>query len=118
MNTSKHLLSKSTFLRSVQCQKSLFLYKNHYHLKDPISENQQALFNKGTQIGVIARDIFPGGVDASSKEKFNYQEAINNTKQLIASGAEVIYEAAFQFDGVLAIIDIIVQKTTNGMLMK
>ena len=28
-------LSKSTFIRGLQCEKSLYLYKHHYKLKDP-----------------------------------------------------------------------------------
>ncbi|RZL01019.1 MAG: fungal specific transcription factor domain-containing protein [Pedobacter sp.] len=37
----QNLLSKSTFIRSLQCQKSLYLYKRHTYLRDKISEEQQ-----------------------------------------------------------------------------
>jgi hypothetical protein len=106
----KHILSKSTFVRSAQCLKSLFLYKNHFDLRDPISANQQMLFKRGTDIGTLAQGIFPGGVDASPKDPYSYQESVVKTKQFIDGGAEVIYEAAFQFDGVLAALDILVKK--------
>ena len=33
----KYQLSKSTFIRGLQCEKSLYLYKKHYNLKDPTS---------------------------------------------------------------------------------
>lgn len=109
----RHQLSKSTFIRSSQCLKSLYLYKNHYDLRDPVSPSQQALFSRGTDIGVLAQNIFPGGIDASPKDRFNYQESVIKTSELIESGAEVIYEAAFQFDGVLAAIDIMVKNNNK-----
>ncbi|MBA3899534.1 MAG: DUF2779 domain-containing protein, partial [Bacteroidetes bacterium] len=108
----RHILSKSTFVRSSQCLKSLFLYKNHFDLRDPISPSQQMLFRRGTDIGTLAQGIFPGGVDASPKDHYSYQDSVAKTKQFLADGAEIIYEAAFQFDGVLAALDILVKN--NG----
>jgi hypothetical protein len=108
----KHLLSKSTFIRGLQCQKSLFLYKNYIHLRDPLSNERRALFNRGNQVGMMARELFPGGVDASPPSARNFSESVEKTAALIASGTEVIYEAAFQYDRVLVALDILVKK--NG----
>ena len=52
-------LSKSTFIRGLQCEKSLFLYKHHYKLKDPISPSLQSIFDQGTSIGLLAQELFP-----------------------------------------------------------
>jgi hypothetical protein len=106
----KHLLSKSTFIRGLQCRKSLFLYKNYIQLRDPISTEQKALFNRGTNVGVLARDLFPGGTDASPSSTKKFSESVEKTSRLIAEGVEVIYEAAFQFDRVLVALDILVKK--------
>ena len=46
-------LSKSTFIRGLQCEKSLYLYKHHYRLKDPIPSSLQAVFDQGTNIGIL-----------------------------------------------------------------
>ena len=46
----KYRLSKSTFIRGLQCEKSLYLYKYHYKLKDPTSPSLQAVFNQGTNV--------------------------------------------------------------------
>ena len=62
---SKPILSKSTFLRGLQCEKSLWLYKNRYALKDEISPMQQAIFSQGTNVGLLAQELFPGGEDAT-----------------------------------------------------
>jgi hypothetical protein len=106
----KHILSKSTFIRGWQCLKSLYLYKNFVHLRDPLSAERQAVFSRGSNVGVLARRLFPGGKDATVPKKYAAQ--VERTQQLIESGTNVIYEAAFQFEQVLAVIDIIVKK--NG----
>ncbi|MGZ4055743.1 MAG: DUF2779 domain-containing protein [Bacteroidia bacterium] len=106
----KHLLSKSTFLRGLQCAKSLYLYKNFIQTRDVVSAEQQAIFNRGNNVGVLAQKLFPGGTDATPAKRSNNLAAVENTRKLIESGAEVIYEAAFQFEQVLAILDILVKK--------
>jgi hypothetical protein len=106
----KHLLSKSTFLRGLQCSKSLYLYKNFIQLRDQPSNEQKAIFNRGNKVGILAQRFFPGGVDATPPKRSDNIAAVTRTQQLLAEGAEVIYEAAFQQDGVLAILDILVKK--------
>ncbi len=108
----RHILSKSTFIRGCQCPKSLYLYKHNYNLRGEISVQQQAIFDRGTSVGELAQQLFPGGTDASPANNFLYQQAVVHTQKLIDEGVKVIYEAAFQFDGVLAVLDILVKK--NG----
>ncbi len=110
MALEKHLLSKSTFIRGLQCRKSLFLYKHYIHLRDPISSEQKAIFSRGNNVGMMARGLFPGGVDASPSTPRHFSESVAKTTKLIEEGAEIIYEAAFQFDRVLVAIDIIVKR--------
>lgn len=62
---SKNRLSKSTFIRGTQCEKSLYLYKHNYNLKDPTPSSLQALFDQGTNIGILAQELFPNGVGVS-----------------------------------------------------
>lgn len=106
----RHILSKSTFLRGIQCEKSLYLYKHFYNLKDPITPQQQAIFSQGTNVGLLAQDLFPGGVDASPESIFNFQQSVKDTILYLNQGETIIYEAAFQFDGVLAALDILVKE--------
>lgn len=106
----KHLLSKSTFLRGLQCSKSLYLYKNFIQLRDQPSSEQKAIFNRGNKVGLLAQRFFPGGVDATPSKRSDNIAAVLRTQQLLAEGVEVIYEAAFQQEGVLAILDILVKK--------
>ncbi|MGQ0826804.1 MAG: DUF2779 domain-containing protein [Bacteroidota bacterium] len=106
----KHILSKSTFLRGLQCAKSLYLYKNFIQLRDTPSAEKTAIFSRGSNVGVLAQELFPDGTDATPLKRSDNTGAVERTKELIESGVEVIYEAAFQHDQVLAILDVLVKR--------
>lgn len=101
-------LSKSTFIRGLQCEKSLYLYKHHYNLKDPSPSSLQAVFDQGTSIGLFAQELFPNGVDASPENHFKMVESVGKTLDFISQGQTIIYEATFLYDEVLAALDILV----------
>ncbi len=105
---SSHLLSKSSFIRGVQCEKHLYLYKHHYNEMDQLSEMQKAIFKRGTDVGKLAQQLHPNGIDASPKSQFEYDKAVIVTKNLIEEKQKVIYEASFNYSNVLAVADILV----------
>ncbi len=106
----KHLLSKSTFIRGMQCQKSLYLHKKRPFLRDKISPEQLAKFKRGTDVGVLARDLFPGGVDMSPKSPAQYQQKREETAAALSDPTiQVIYEAVVQYDDVLIMLDILMR---------
>ena len=107
---ARKYLSKSTFIKGVQCEKALYLHKFNSELADEISQQQEAVFQTGTNVGVLAQELFPGGIDASPKDYTKYFESFKYTQQLINEGAEVIYEAGFCFDYVMCFIDVLVKK--------
>jgi hypothetical protein len=104
----KHVLSKSTFIKGMQCNKALYYHKHHRTLKDPLTAAQEAIFAQGTSVGELACQLFPGGVDCTPESYYDFQKAVIRTQEEIEKGTEVIYEAAFQFNGVLAALDILV----------
>lgn len=109
----KHILSKSTFIKGYHCLKSLYLHKKRPFLRDRLTAEQRAKFKRGHQVGDLAQDLFPGGIDVSPKSPSQYQKSAARTEELIAKGQDVIYEATFQFDKVLVMLDLLV-KTENG----
>lgn len=106
----KHILSKSTFIRGCQCHKALWLYKNQPELREEISSARQAIFAQGTDVSKLAEQLFPNGIDARPEDTYSYQQSVLNTEQFIANGHSIIYEAAFQYQQVLAALDILVKQ--------
>ena len=105
-------LSKSQYIRGLQCHKSLWLYKNNQELRDKPNSQAESSFNTGYQVGDLAKELFPHGTEIEF-DSSNFNGMIEKTKELIANGTEVIYEAAFSEDGVFAMADILVK---NGDL--
>ena len=54
----RHILSKSTFIYGCECPKRLWLHQFMPELRDEADENQQAIFQAGTDVGILARDVF------------------------------------------------------------
>ena len=73
-------------------------------------KEKQAVFNRGYQVGVLAQNLFPGGVDVSPTHVAKFNDSVKKTKELIEQGQKVIYEAAFVHDGVLIALDILVNE--------
>lgn len=110
MSSKKSSLSKSTLIRSIQCSKSLYLYKNNFNLRDKPSTVQQQRFDRGHRIGKLAHQLFPNGKDCSPPNPFSYDESIAATKLLVQQQFPIIYEAAFKYNGILVALDILEHK--------
>jgi len=92
-------LSKSRFQAGLQCSKYLWLLCHAPKLADPITEGLQAIFDQGHAVGVLARDLFPGGV-LVEEDYTQADQALETTQCLLGDGAGCVYEAAFRYDGV------------------
>ena len=101
-------LSKSQYIRGLQCHKSLWLYKHNPDLRDTPNNQTESSFNTGYQVGDLAKELFPNGVEIEFDSQ-NFDGMIQKTKELIADGVEVIYEAAFKENGIFAMADILVK---------
>ena len=107
----RHILSKSTFIRGNQCLKSLYLHKKRPFLRDKLSPEQLAKFKRGTRLGVLARQLFPGGIDLTPRSPSQYQKRVLETAEIIRQGKhDTLYEAVFQFDQLLIMLDILNRK--------
>ena len=109
-NMTKHILSKSTFMYGCQCPLRLYLHKFKPELRNEEDEAEQATFAMGTNVGLLAQNYFPGGIDASPPDSFSYHISVERTKKLINDGVKIIYEAAFNFKGILCAVDLLVKK--------
>ncbi len=101
-------LSKSLILKGLQCQKALWLTKNPPDFELPPKPDLQALFRAGTEIGILAQQLFPGGVEVPF-EGLSFSEQLARARQLIDSDAKVLYEASFSFSAIFVKVDILVR---------
>ena len=99
-------LSKSQYLRGLQCHKSLWLLKENKIKPKAPSESLQVIFDEGTRVGEEAQKLFPGG-KLIEFEGSTFDEKIAKTKEWLASGESTIYEATFKFDDILVMVDIL-----------
>ncbi len=106
MSGKQHQLSKSLFIRGLQCHKSLYLQKFRPELKEEVSPEKQRLFDSGSNVGLLAQQLFPGGVNVPY-EGLSYAEQIERTQSLIEQKVDTIYEAAFSYQGVFVKCDIL-----------
>jgi len=105
-----HYLSKSSFLKGVQCLKALYLSKHNPEHRDEISEGQQAIFNMGHEVGILAQEFFPGGTLAAKQLPEGFIESIKYTEELIQKVEKVIYEAGIMHDHLHCFVDILVKE--------
>ena len=101
---SSKFLSKSLYVRGLQCPKSLWLKK---YKSDVLEQNTDPnIFETGNMVGELACELFSGGkridFDGSS-----FNDKIDQTKKFIQDGEKIIYEATFCFDEILVMVDIL-----------
>ena len=101
-------LSKSQYIRGLQCHKALWLYKNKKGVMTPTSRQKQFIFENGHRVGKLAQSLFPGGVEIEHDPK-NFDGMIEKTRALIEQGADIIYEATFKSRDVFIRADILVR---------
>lgn len=106
------MFSKSQYTKYKGCPKHLWLYRRKKEVLTPPDESLQKKLDRGVDIGLLAQKQFPGGVGVADGWK-NPAAAAAQTRELMARGVPAIYEAAFLYDDILVLVDIL-EKTENG----
>ncbi|MBI5232529.1 MAG: DUF2779 domain-containing protein, partial [Coriobacteriales bacterium] len=75
-------LSKSRFQTGLQCRKALWLQTHEPALADPVPESRQHVFDTGTRVGELARELFAGGV-LVAEDHTQSAEALETTRRLL-----------------------------------
>jgi predicted RecB family nuclease len=98
-------ISKSKFCAGVQCLKRLYLLGHSPELAAQPSASDQAIIEQGREVGMLARQLFPGGVEVCER---SLDHAIRKTRELVAnSEVPAVFEATFEHDGVLVCVDVL-----------
>lgn len=103
-----HTISKSQYVKGLQCGKALWLYRHRKDLAPEITPEKQALFDTGHEIGELAMRYFGEGVEVTN-EYWDVIGAIEATEQYIKAGHDIIFEATavHPIDGGYSRIDIL-----------
>jgi len=105
-------ISQSQYVRGEHCIKSLWLDKYRPQELSALHETAKNIFETGSDIGVLGRQLFPGGV-LIEYANCSFDDKLSETRKLMVDGCETIYEATFEFDNILVMVDIL-HKTANG----
>jgi predicted RecB family nuclease len=98
-------ISKSKYMAGVQCLKRLYWQVHEPELGSVPDAPVVASMEQGGAVGRLARQLFAGGVEVSSRDP---EQAIRTTRELIANPeVPAIFEAAFENGGVFVRVDIL-----------
>jgi predicted RecB family nuclease len=98
-------ISKSKFVAGCQCLKRLYLQVQQPELAAPPDAAADAIMQQGHEVGMLARTLFPGGVEVCER---NLDQAIRATRELVANpDIPALFEAAFEHDGVVVRVDVL-----------
>jgi len=93
----KNSLSKSDYIKGLQCPKALWFSKNRRDLNLPPDDEAKAKFAVGDEVTNLARKCFVDGIKAND-DYFDIEKAATSTKELISKNHPIIFEATAIFD--------------------
>jgi predicted RecB family nuclease len=99
-------ISKSKFVAGVQCLKRLYWQVHAPELAAKPDAATEAIFEQGREVGLLARQLFPGGVEVCSEGGLD--QAIRATREVVANReVPAIFEGTFEHDGILVRVDVL-----------
>jgi hypothetical protein len=104
---NNQVISKSQYLKGLQCPKALWLHCNRPDLKPEVSPTLQHRFDSGHEVGLLAQKCFDGGVEIV-EEYHEIDATIRSTQEAVGKNPPAIFEAAAcSPDGAYSRIDIL-----------
>lgn len=102
-----HSLSKSRYIRGMQCEKAMYLDTYRSDLARISPETRQK-FTAGRLFEKIYKDQYPNAIDVSEQLRWRFGEYARYTQQLLERPGEItLFEAGFKYDGVLVLTDVL-----------
>jgi len=100
---SSKLLTKSKYLYGIQCLRLLWISVNRPELIPQPDAATQFIFDQGQQVGELAKQLFPGGIDIPQD---NFMENINQTASLLGA-RKPLFEAGIMSGKLFSRTDIL-----------
>lgn len=108
-------LSKSRFIKGLQCHKALWLTTHRPELLPPTTDKQRLNLEPGLQVGRWAHSLFPGGVEVQVEGSSRSGQA-EETETLLQKNSTTIFEAAFTHGNVFVRADILHKRQVGWLL--
>src|SRR5512144_649472 len=111
-------ISKSRFCVGLQCLRRLW-----WQVHEPDAPElkpdarQQAIFDRGHQVGELARARFPGGTLIEFEPR-QVAERVEATMVALGNGVPAIFEAGFAAGGVFAALDVLERRRRGWTLVE
>ena len=107
-------LSKTRYISGCQCHLKLWYDCYERELGVDVDAVTQAIFDTGHEVGRLARLRYPDGVLVEA-DHLHAQDAIAQTRALLVDEeVPAIFEAAFEYRGVLVRVDVLERSTRGG----
>ncbi len=106
------MLSKTSYIKGLKCEKLLWLNKNNKIVLTPPDASALALFLQGNKVGSLARKLFPDGKEVPF-DGLSFSQKIALTHEWLDKGVDTIFEATFNYGGVLVMVDILHKNADN-----
>ena len=109
-------IGKSKFVAGCQCLKRLYLQVHEPELAAEPDDASEAVIEQGREVGLLARQMFPGGVEVRSEGGLD--QAIRATREIIGNrDVPAIFEGTFEHNGVLVRVDILDRRRDERWLL-
>ena len=114
-----HLLSKSKYIRGLQCERALWLDVHEPRLARYTAE-QMRRFDRGRDFEYAFKSRFPDGIDLIAELGRNVDLYPARTAELLdlrpcSAAKTVLFEAGFQYDDVLVLADVVCQRDDGSL---
>ena len=99
------IITKSAYLNALKCPKLLWIDRNDKKRIPPPNASQQRIFDQGSEVGELAKKLYPGGIDVPYAQGMFF-ENIEETRKLLSS-RKVLFEAGILEGDIYSRVDIL-----------
>lgn len=118
MTSKAFRFSKSLYVAGLQCTKQLWWRLHEPEATELAPDETLAwMFEQGREVGARARECVPGGI-LIGPPGIDLTARIGATRAAMKAGAQVLYEAAVEHDGVVVVADILVSNRKAWTLIE
>lgn len=103
------MFTKSLYRRGMGCPKALWLHWHQPKEREPMSLGAQARAEEGRRVGQRATEVYPDGV-WGWEDGISTEEALLRSQEVLASGADALFEVTVAYEGFLARIDLLLRE--------